>query len=73
MLFHEHLAVDYSTAELQSYRRVVNIKSLLGAAHMIELEPGIFILNTHVDLTVYKAIVANATKEGEVGMCHQCM
>src|SRR5436190_4642568 len=56
VLFHEHPAVDYSTAELQSYRWVVHIKSLLGAAHMIELEPDIFILNTHVDLTVYNAI-----------------
>jgi hypothetical protein len=56
VLFHEHPAIDYSTAELQSYRRVVNIKSLLGAAHMIELEPSIFLLNTHVDLTVYNAI-----------------
>ena len=54
MLFYKHPAVDYSTAKLQSYRGL--IKSLLGAAHMIELEPDIFILNTHVDLTVYNAI-----------------
>ncbi len=54
MLFHEHPAVDYSTAELQSYRGL--IKSLLGAAHMIELELGIFLLNTHVDLTIYNTI-----------------
>ena len=54
VLFHEHPAVDYSTAELQSYRGL--IKSLLGAAHMIELELGIFLLNTHVDLTIYNTI-----------------